>query len=108
MIELSIQDTIRNYFIVMKEHKMCVSFLFPSVLPINSIKATGFLLRDHTSFNSQASLIAGYMLKYLSCNKISQRPLYQGYFHYYLLVCRSVCEQFFWAPILSILFIYYI
>lgn len=72
MITLSIQDIIRHYFIVMKE-LMCVSFLFLLVLPINAITPTGFLLHKHTSFNSRVSLISGCTLKYLPCNKISQR-----------------------------------
>lgn len=101
MIALSIQDIIRNYFIVMKE-LICVSFLFLLVLPINAITPTGFLLHKHTSVNSRVSLISGCTLKYLSCNKISQRAL--SIKAVSTIICLQMCL---WA-VLSTYFKYFI
>lgn len=102
MITLSIQDITRHYFIVMKE-LMCVSFLFLSVLRINAITPTGFLLHKHTSFNSRVSLLSGCTLKYLPCNEISQRALSVK-----AVSTTIFLQMYFWAVPLSMCLKYYL
>lgn len=101
-IALSIRVIIRNYLIVTKE-LICISFLFLLLLPINAITPTGFLLREHTSFNSCVSLISGCTLKYLSYNKISQRAL--SIKAVSTIICLQMC---FWTVLLSTYFKYFI